>query len=283
MRFVRPDAIVIFEGVDMVEYLINFAYDVAPDSWTGKAVLALLPVAVGSFFIWVWNKTSRYIPGTEEYQLRVEAQRILDAAAKQDNEVVFTRSVNGTQVKLFSGDITQSSAQIIVSSDDTLLSATGGVAKSIVSLAGKNVKARLKAISKQNVSRGTIAITDGGNTGYRYIFHAIVLTKARDHTEYPTKKEVELLLRRILDAADAIGVESISLPILAGGTASKKLKEEGLGSHQEVIRFIIESISRSLASKRNQLKSVFVVEYDNRHLTGDFVSLLRSSHADESA
>ena len=89
--------------------------------------------------------------------------------------------------KIFSGDITRSTAEIIVSSDDTLLSASGGVARSIAHAAGPATKAHIRRLAATSLRRGTVAITGGGRTQFKYIFHAVVLTRERDRVEYPTK------------------------------------------------------------------------------------------------
>src|SRR5262245_1176072 len=259
----------------MFAWLPNLVANLTLDSWAGKALGGIVAAAAGAIFLWLWRKSSRYVYGTEEYQARIEAQIIADAAAKQDNEVVFSRDVGDTQLKLFSGDITRSSASVIVRSDDTLLSATGGVAKAIIGAAGSSVKRRLRAISSYNIQRGMVAITDGGRTRFRYILHAVVLTKASDHTEYPSKKEIALLLGRLITIADAMGADSVALPILAAGTAAKRLKEEGLATEQDVIRFIIATLVNVLEERRRQLRTVFVVAYSNKYLTDDFVRDLR--------
>jgi len=258
----------------MLDAILAILAKITPDSWAGRVLGGILAAVAGSAFFWFVRKSRPYVYGTEEYRNRLEAQRREDAAAKQNNEVVYSCEVNGTQLKLFSGDITRSSAQIIVSSDDTLLSATGGVAKAIVQAAGRNIRRRLNTIAATNIPRGALAITDGGSTKFRYIFHAVVLTKARDHTEYPSRSEIATLLKRIVEVADATGVESIALPVLAGGTAAKKLRDEGLSTEQHVISFIISSLAGVLQGNRNALKTVFLIVFDNKHLTKDFIQEL---------
>jgi O-acetyl-ADP-ribose deacetylase (regulator of RNase III) len=258
----------------MIAILSVSIIEMTPDSWLGKALIALASTAVISVLIYLYRRIVPRIPGTPEYRERLKAQEIEDAAAKQNNDVVFSRTINNTNVKLFSGDITRSTAQAIVSSDDTLLSATGGVAKSIVRAAGASVQKRLRALSANNIPRGSIAVTSAGRMPYKYILHAIVLTKARDHTDYPSKEEIIRLVRRIVEVSDALGIESFALPLLAGGTAAKKLREEGLASDQDIIQFILMALFEALAKRQNSIKSVFLVVFDNRHLTDGLLAKL---------
>jgi O-acetyl-ADP-ribose deacetylase (regulator of RNase III) len=132
---------------------------------------------------------------------------------RTSNEIVYSTKIRNTDLKLFSGDIVRSTAQVVVSSDDTLLSASGGVAKSIVGSAGRLIKQNLRELSAKKIPRGALAITGGGLTKFTYILHAVVLTKASDYTEYPSMDEIRALIQRIIHVADATAIESIALPI----------------------------------------------------------------------
>ena len=254
--------------------LASFILKLTPDTWAGGVIIGLASTSIGSMLYWTKTKIKPYMRGTREYVDRVKAQEREDALAHQSNEVVFVADRNGTKIKLFSGDIIRSTAKIIVSSDDTLLSATSGVAKAIVSAAGKKIKRQLQAIAAEGVSRGSVAITSGGETKFTYIVHAVVLTKAIDHIEYPSKDEIAALVRKIVDVADATGAASIALPVLAGGTAAKRLREQGLTSDQDIIGFLLMSLATALDQRVTQLKTVFVIVYDDKHLDRDFVNKL---------
>lgn len=251
-----------------MQELISYFTDIHPGTWVGAIAVGLTTAVI----LWAIRRTEAYVPGTDEYQARVRQQAIFDAAATQNNEVIFNGIVNQTEIKIFSGDITKSSASVIVSSDDTLLSATGGVANSIVQAAGKKVLKRMRKIAKSGVPRGALAITDGGNTEYKYIFHAVVLTKASDHTEYPSKDEIQRLVFRIISTADAAGIESIALPIIAGGVAAKKLSEQGLKTEQQLIYFIAEAVKKALTDKITSLRVVFLVVYDEEDLSQELTT-----------
>lgn len=252
--------------------LASFVLAFAPDTWAGGIAVGLASTSIGSVLYWTKTKIKPYMRGTQEYDDRVKAQEREDALAHQSNEVVLVEDRNGTKIKLFSGDILRSSAKIIVSSDDTLLSARGGVAKAIVAAAGKKIKRQLQAISATNVPRGSVVITSGGSTKFTYIIHAVVLTKASDHTEYPSKDEIAVLVRKIIDVADATGAESIALPVLAGGTAAKRLRDQGLTSDQDIIGFLVMALAKTLDQRATHLKTVFVIVYDDKDLDKAFIN-----------
>ena len=88
------------------------------------------------------------------------------------------------------------------------------------------------------------------------------------------KEEIIRLVRRIVEVSDALGIESFALPILAGGTAAKKLRAEGLASDQDIIQFILMALFEALAKHQNSIKSVFLVVFDNRHLTDGLLAKL---------
>lgn len=260
--------------MENLEYIAETVLEITPNSWTGAVIAGLLGTFLATILVWLFRRGKVYVPGTDEYESFKLAQALKDANATQNNEVVFSASFNNTDLKLFSGDIIHSSAQIIVSSDDTLLSAAGGVAEKIVNAAGKNIRKRLHEISKTSVPRGSIAITSGGLTSFRYILHAVVLTKTRDYTEFPSKSEIVRLVRHIVEVSDAVGAESLAMPVLASGTASKKLKEEGLSKDQDVIAFILHALAENLRLKRTGLKTIFLIVYDKNQLSHDFISSL---------
>jgi O-acetyl-ADP-ribose deacetylase (regulator of RNase III) len=258
------------------EWLTN----VDPTSRSGVIVLGLATIAIAALgsALWALFRTLLWqrIPGTEEYEeyhSRLKVQEMLNSSAIQSNKVVFSTKFKNTEVALFSGDITQSDANVIVSSDDTLLSASGGVARAIVTAAGKKIRKRLLELSGANLRRGSIAITEGGATPFTYIFHAVVLTKTRARIQYPRRDEISRLIQRIVAVADAIGVGSLAMPVLAGGTAAKEL--EGLHSEQDVILFIFSCLAEALKRAETSLETVFLIVFDNKHLSDDFVAKLR--------
>jgi O-acetyl-ADP-ribose deacetylase (regulator of RNase III) len=256
--------------------IIAFLSKITPDTWAGGIAIGLISTAIASVLYSINNKIKPLVPWTPEGIIRLKEQEIADRVATQTNEVILVAERNGTQIKIFNGDITRSTADIIVSSDDTLLSATSGVAKKIVLIAGNKVRKQLQLIASTSVPRGAVAITSGGQSRYTYIVHAVVLTRTANGLEFPTKEEIGSLVRRIVGVAVATGAESIALPVLAGGTAAKKLREQGLKTNQDIIAFLLAEIVGALDQKGTSLREVFLITFNSEEINEGFLVKLRN-------
>jgi O-acetyl-ADP-ribose deacetylase (regulator of RNase III) len=71
------------------------------------------------------------------------------------------------------GDITTSTAQVLVSSDDYYLSMGGGVSASILRAGGQAIA--LDAAKKVPAVLGDVVVTTAGSLPAQYIFHAITI------------------------------------------------------------------------------------------------------------
>jgi len=103
----------------------------------------------------------------------------------------------------------------VVSSDDSMLSAGGGVSKVIRDLAGDALQREVA--SKVPLQVGSIALTGGGNLRVKYVIHAVTLDA--DVRVRPTARTIHQLIRAILSRCEALGVGSLAIPALATGAA----------------------------------------------------------------
>ena len=78
--------------------------------------------------------------------------------------------IGGLEVLLVSDDITNVSVDVVVSSDDTELTMSGGVSQRIRQIAGE--KPRNEALPKMPSSIGDVIATSAGQLDSNYIFHA---------------------------------------------------------------------------------------------------------------
>src|SRR4051812_9084282 len=90
--------------------------------------------------------------------------------------------IGESRVHLRIGDILQSEAQVIVSSDDDELSMRGGVSKAILSAVGPALadEAR-KHVSNLNV--GDVVVTSAGKLRFLHVYH-VVTRRRRDSGEF---------------------------------------------------------------------------------------------------
>jgi O-acetyl-ADP-ribose deacetylase (regulator of RNase III) len=75
------------------------------------------------------------------------------------------------------GDITTSSADVLVSSDDSNLSMGGGVSAAIRRAAGQGI---LLEVAESIPARlGKVVVTGAGSLQAKYIFHAVTIGKSK--------------------------------------------------------------------------------------------------------
>jgi O-acetyl-ADP-ribose deacetylase (regulator of RNase III) len=139
-----------------------------------------------------------------------------------ENTILAEKYIGKVKFDVINGNILESRADVVVSSDDNHFGARGGVAKAILGKAGKKVAEELAHYRKKAFRQGQIAVTTEGDWGCRAIIHPAVIDL--DENRYPNADVIKTLVRRCLNCALALGAQSISFPVLGGGTASRYLK-----------------------------------------------------------
>ena len=105
----------------------------------------------------------------------------------------------------------------VVSSDDAMLSASGGVSKLIRDLGGEVLQR--EAAAQVPLPVGSIAVTSGGNLPVKYVIHAVTLDLANN--VWPTTRTIHQLIRAILSRCEALAISRLAIPAL--GTGSGRL------------------------------------------------------------
>jgi O-acetyl-ADP-ribose deacetylase len=137
-------------------------------------------------------------------------------------------SVPTGALRIVYGDITGRSVMMqqaepgrragVVSPEDTLLSAGGGVALTLADKAG--LRTILNELSKlAPIAHGTAAVTSAGNLPVQYIFHAAALKIDVDGEYHVAPEMVEAAIRDVLAKAAALDVERLLVPLLGAGVA----------------------------------------------------------------
>ena len=143
----------------------------------------------------------------ESTRLRVDAKRQTHWVAYGD---IASRSYLGN--KSFNGHI-----RAVVSPDDTFLSVGGGVAVALANNAG--MRATLHEVSKfVPVPQCESRITSAGFLPVHYIIHAATIEVANDGYRV-NGTDVRNTFKDILRRAAALGVDVLSVPLLATGVA----------------------------------------------------------------
>jgi O-acetyl-ADP-ribose deacetylase (regulator of RNase III) len=122
-------------------------------------------------------------------------------------------TIGDSKLTLTLGDITDSEADIVVSSDDTQLSMSGGVAAAIKRAAGASLWPDTRKQAPASV--GDVVVTTAGALRARHIFHAVTLKWG----EPPVANAIHRATRRCMELATMLRARSIALPALGMGTA----------------------------------------------------------------
>src|SRR5262245_61948629 len=123
-----------------------------------------------------------------------------------------------SKLTLIFGDLTKAQADVLVSSDDYMLTMGGGVSAALRRAAGEALI--IDAIKKVPAQRGDVVVTTAGMLPAKHIFHAITIG---DDSNALTNDEVILrTTRRCLALLDQLGLDSIAFPAIGAGVAGFK-------------------------------------------------------------
>ena len=128
------------------------------------------------------------------------------------------------------GDLLSSNAEVLVSSDDHMLSMGGGVSAAIAERAGTALE--LDAAKAVPCHRGDVVVTTAGALPARYVFHVVTIGPApnfKDGRSLTTMEYIALATERCLDLLDSLMVSSIAFPALGTGTAGVSIEDSAVG------------------------------------------------------
>jgi O-acetyl-ADP-ribose deacetylase (regulator of RNase III) len=129
--------------------------------------------------------------------------------------------IGSSRFRVGYGDLVQTSADVLVSSDDNYLSMGGGVSMGIFKAGGPEVAAHARKLIQ--LRAGDVAVTTAGQLKARYVFHAVTIDI--DKRSYPDAACIDKLVRRSLELADVLGIRTIAYPALGTGIGGFPFQE----------------------------------------------------------
>lgn len=206
------------------------------------------------------RQSERKVVVSKEYKNRLEEQEVRIRNMVPEDDIMAADSFGPARFEIVNRNLSKSTADILVSSDDNHLSARGGVAKSLLDAAGESVAKELEQRRIYKMRQGNIAISSGGELQCRAIVHPAVIDL--DENRYPDQNIIRIVVRSVIHCAIALGGSSIAFPVLGGGTASKSLTSGE--SIQVMIEEIVKTLCGQLKNKIAQLTyiGIFVFERD---------------------
>jgi O-acetyl-ADP-ribose deacetylase (regulator of RNase III) len=167
---------------------------------------------------------------------------------EKTNEKNITRTdfmIHDAQLSILYSDIRKIEAEVIVSSDDEMITMTGGVSEAIRKLTGEVVfeEAQLKVPAKL----GDVVVTSGGESWAKYVFHAITIDY--ETGERVDSTTIEKLTKTCLQKAEQLQVKTLVFPALGTGAAR--------ADFEEVASAMVDTIGNYLL-KTNKLDKVTI-------------------------
>ncbi|MDJ1185175.1 SUMF1/EgtB/PvdO family nonheme iron enzyme [Roseofilum casamattae] len=173
--------------------------------------------------------------------------RKLDREDRWGGSFIGELEVSGKSIALYQGDITNLTADVIVSSDDKFLSMRGGVSRKIRSVGGDKIYNQAQELVPLAI--GDIGITTAGKLSAKKIYHGAVM----DLYQKPSPEILKQVVRKCLVAADRDGFQSIAFPLLGTGT--------GCFPALEALQIILEESIQKLGDYSADLNKIILVIY----------------------
>lgn len=138
---------------------------------------------------------------------------------KDERSVAY--QIEGTKFEVVYADITTVAADALVSSDDQVLSMSGGVSRAIRQACGAWLnEERSKHLPLQ---AGQVVVTSAGALSAKYLFHGVTMDYTR--SQLADAETVTSIVRRCLNLAAALELTSIAFPALGTGSAQFPFRE----------------------------------------------------------
>ena len=155
--------------------------------------------------------------------------------------------INNKGFRVIYGDITQQDAEVLVSSDDNLLSMGGGVSRAIAAAGGEEIGRHARKLLPLGL--GDVVVTTAGKHSAKYVFHAVTI----DFTTMQSANEVSVRAAtlRCMEFADALQLRTIAFPALATGVGGFPLE----AAAEVMTRMIGEYLLGSSLSNSSPLSS----------------------------
>ncbi len=143
---------------------------------------------------------------------------------EKENKKNITRTdfmIHDAQLSILYSDICKIEAEVIVSSDDEMITMKGGVSEAIRDLTGEVVfeEAQLQVPAKI----GDVIVTSAGDSWAKYVFHAITINY--ETGERVDSNTIEKITKKCLKEAEKRQVRTLVFPALGTGEARVDFEE----------------------------------------------------------
>ena len=164
-------------------------------------------------------------------------------------ERISNYKINQTNFRVCYGNITEMTADVLVSSDDNYLSMSSGVSLSLLNGGGEAI--RREAHQQVPLKAGEVAVTTAGRLNAKFIFHAVTLSYDQEHDllVYPSEEIICSATERCLQLSDNFNIHSIAFPALGTGVGRFSFQSAADCMTRTIINYLI---------KETQIKTVII-------------------------
>ncbi|MDD6538730.1 MAG: TIR domain-containing protein [Bacteroidales bacterium] len=183
---------------------------------------------------------------------------------------------NKSKLTVKFGNILESHAEVIVSSDDCYVSMGGGVSRAILKEGGLSIMS--DAQKTVPVSLGDVIVTTAGTLEHqKYVYHCITIDKKRRMQILASQVTEEDVLNYLLQHAvdkcfqlmQAMDITSIAFPTIGAGSARIPIRK--------VIEQMSIAIARNLANTNRSLNvELYLYDIYNLYSESDYITLFES-------
>ena len=174
------------------------------------------------------------------------------------------------------GNILESQAEVIVSTDDSHVSMGGGVSRAILKAGGMSIMSDVQKMIP--VSLGDVVVTTAGTLKHqKYVYHCITIDKKRRMQILASQVTEEDVLNYLLQHAvdkcfqlmQAMDMASIAFPAIGAGSARIPIRK--------VIEQMSIAIARNLANTNKSLNvELYLYDIYNLYSESDYITLFES-------
>jgi O-acetyl-ADP-ribose deacetylase (regulator of RNase III) len=155
-------------------------------------------------------------------------------------ERISNYKINQTNFRICYGNITEMTADVLVSSDDNYLSMSSGVSLSLLNGGGEEI--RREAHQQVPLKVGEVAVTTAGQLDARFIFHAVTLGYDQEHDllVYPSEEIICSATEKCLQLSDKFNIHSIVFPALGTGVGRFSFQSAADSMTRTIINYLTE-------------------------------------------
>ena len=145
--------------------------------------------------------------------------------------------IHNAELSILYSDIRKIEAEVIVSSDDEMISMTGGVSEAIRGLTGE--KTYKEAQDQVPAKIGDVVVTSGGKSWANYVFHAITIDyKTGERTD---ANIIEKITKTCMVKAEQLHAKTLVFPALGTGAARADFEEVASAMVDTIGNYLLKS------------------------------------------